>query len=625
MKVFLYITLFFFTVSQGLADTAIYTGPYDKELDELVLFKPDETLKKASEMLTQAQLKGDTHQQLISYYYIVETLSIQSKNDEMQEYINKALALAEELNDITFQSEFISYQAYLDELRGDYQSASSRANKALQLALETDDARLIAAQTSARGQVHLAMENYDLAMKDVESAIDVFKKHDDKKNLSLAYNLLAIVYIALEDYDNAIKYYTESEKFDDVKSPFNQAVFHYNLGGTYAMKEEYERAVENYKKSADFSKKVNDETTLAFNEYGIAEVYVATKEFDKAEKILPPVIETFAKNKDILMYFNSNILMADIKTEYKDFESADGYLKLAEEQANVIDTPSTHLYLMSHKINYYKAQEMWKEAYELEKASSKIRRDVQEKDKEKLVSELRIKFNAQFDQEKLELLQKQNELQQTSIKEKNDKLKYMLGFVVLGVVLLVIILLAYFYQLKTKKHLYKLSITDHLTKVANRRHVMSTLQKLLLDSQVHKKTLAVILIDLDYFKTINDTYGHDIGNEVLVHFADTACRLIPENGMVGRIGGEEWLILVPETSIEYVNQFMTELRGSYQRPVPEPIPSNIVLTFSSGIVLCNGQYEQYDNILKDVDNAMYRAKNRGREQDVFVESQIINL
>lgn len=624
MKILLKLTLLL-TLAFSVSVSAIYnSNPYDKELENLLLFKPDETLSIALGNLQKAELAGDINKQLISYYYIIESLSIMSRHDEMQQYTDKALAIARANNNIVFQSEFISYQAYIDEIRGDYQSASSHVNKALQLALETEDVKLIASQTSMRGQIHLAMENYDLAMKDVESSIEVFKNNDDKKNLSLAYNLLAIIYIAMQDYDNAIKYYRESEKFDEVKSPFNQAVFHYNLGGTYVMLEDYEKAIENYNKSSEFSRKVNDETTLAFNQYGIAEVYVATKEFKKAEEILPPVIELFAKNGDILMHFNSNLLMSEIKIENKDFAAAENYLKYAEEQANVIQTPSTQLYLNWYKIKFYTSQEMWKEAYELEKQSTKIRKEVQEKDKEKLVSELRIKFNAQFDQEKLELLQKQNELQQTALTQEKTKQKYLWGLVILGVILFFIILFAYFLQLKTKKHLYKLSITDHLTKVANRRHIMNTLQALLIKSRNYNSTLAVILIDLDYFKTINDTYGHDIGNEVLVHFANTACHLIPEKGMVGRIGGEEWLMLIPETDVKLVNRFMSELRERYQRPVPAPIPSNIVLTFSSGIVLSDGQYEKYDNLLKDVDNAMYRAKNRGREQDVFVGTKVVN-
>ena len=152
---------------------------------------------------------------------------------------------------------------------------------------------------------------------------------------------------------------------------------------------------------------------------------------------------------------------------------------------------------------------------------------------------------------------------------------------------------------------------------------MEKLQELQKNSLENSSTFAVILIDLDFFKMINDNYGHDIGNDVLIHFANTAKRIVGDNGMVGRIGGEEWLILLYNSTKNSVDDFLYELRQTYQTRIPKEIPKNIVLSFSSGVILCNGQYSEYEQMLREVDAAMYKAKQKGREQDIFVQPQQI--
>ena len=600
-----------------------YPGPYDEELDNMLLFEPDKAFLEAKERLHKAEMQGHIDNQLVALYYISEALFIVSRYDDLEPYVAKGLKLAEKSNNIIFQSEFLSFQVSLDELRGNYQQASSKANKALQLSQETSNQKLIAQQTSLRGQIHLAMENFDLAIQDVEKAIEVYKNNNDRKSLSLGYNLLALVYTALGDNDNAIKYYLESVKYDDIKAPYNQATMFYNLGGAYSLTKQFDLAVEYYTKSVELANQIKDESTLAFAEYGLAELYSMQKEHQKAEQTLLPSIEVFNKVNDVLMQFNSNVLMAKIKTDLKDFEAAKHYLDIAKQRAEVINTPNTYLYHILYNIDFLTAQEKWKEAFDQLKQSLKIQREVEKLEKDKLISELKVKFNAQFDQEKLELLEKQNELQQTTIQQELTKQKYLWGMIILGLVLFLIILYSYINQLKVKKYLYKLSVTDHLTQVANRRHVMEKLQELQKNSLENSNTFAVILIDLDFFKMINDNYGHDIGNDVLIHFANTAKRIVGDNGMVGRIGGEEWLILLYNSTKNSVDDFLYELRQTYQTRIPKDIPKNIVLSFSSGVILCNGQYSEYEQMLREVDAAMYKAKQKGREQDIFVQPQQI--
>ncbi|MCF6317874.1 MAG: diguanylate cyclase [Proteobacteria bacterium] len=600
-----------------------YSEPYDKSLDDLILIDPNQAMSIAKKNLLDAELSGNSKKQLESIYYIVSALSVLSDVESQDKYIEKGLALATFENNIRFKSEFIGFKAYQSEIKGNLNIAVTSANKALSYAYETNDERLIAENLAIRAQMNLAVDNYDLALKDIEKAIDSFKLNNDKKNASLAYNLLATTYVSLDDLENAIKFYQESLAYDEIKSDYYQATVYYNIGATYSRMEKYELAVEYYKKSRELSIKTKDTYSIAYTDYGMAEMFALKKEASKAELSLTPVFEVFKFNKDLLMLFNSNMLMSEIKILKKDYTLARAYLDKAEKQSKILDTPSIHLYLIDQNITYYVAQEKWKEAYEFILKSNDVRWESQEKEKGKLISELKIRFNAQFDQEKLELLQKQNKLQENSILQEKTKQNYLLGLIGLSVVLLIFTYVAYRTQRKIKRRLYGLSVTDDLTKVANRRHIMQKLKEYQIKSREQDFSFGIIMIDLDYFKKINDTYGHEVGNEVLIYFANCAKNVMSKTGEVGRVGGEEWLILLPNINFEVIRTKLKELREAYKNTTPLKVPKDCVLSFSSGVLVNSGQYDSYEKMLYDVDMAMYKAKNKGREQDVYVSASLL--
>ena len=598
--------------------SAIYSEKYDEEISHLVVTDPKRAVQISQKKLQQAQLSQNIKEQLISLYYKASALDVLSEQVLLDETIDKGLKLATKHQNQRFKSEFLGLAAIRLELKGHYLEAINKSNQALQYARETDDERLIAEQTAVRGQVQLAIENYEFALKDVEAAIKVFKQNNDNENLSLNYNLLAIIYSSILDYDNAIKYYKESDLYDLVKSSYNQAILNYNLGTVYLYKDDYDQATIYYKKSSELSQKTNDAYSLAFSKYGLSEIYLLQDKIKEAETELTPLFEIFKKNNDILMLFNINLLMADIKTSNKLYEEAYAFITQAEQQSKIIDTPIVNLNLITQKTIYHVAREEWKKAYELNKQYNKLNDEVIKISKEHLISDLRIRYNAQFDQEKMELLQSQNKLQQTAIIQEKTTKKYLWGLIGLGLIVLLITYLGYRNQRKMKRRLFQVSITDYLTRVANRRHIIERFKELHLLSLNENQSFTLVMVDLDFFKSINDNYGHDTGNEVLIYFAKTAKTVMSNIGEVGRIGGEEWIILIKSIDLELIVNKLNELRLIYKEALSIKIPEGCNLSFSSGVLTCTGQYQSYEKMLSNVDSALYEAKQKGREQDVFV-------
>jgi len=161
--------------------------------------------------------------------------------------------------------------------------------------------------------------------------------------------------------------------------------------------------------------------------------------------------------------------------------------------------------------------------------------------------------------------------------------------------------------------LLELARFDPLTHVANRRFFFDRLQIELERSRRHESKLAVMLLDLDFFKRVNDCHGHLIGDTALVHVSE----LLVHDGLrridvVGRYGGEEFAVLFPDTDLEGARAVAERCRGLIEtNPCPNPNGPPIKLTVSIGVVEARDD-EGVDGVVRRVDAALYRAKSSGR-------------
>jgi diguanylate cyclase (GGDEF)-like protein len=159
----------------------------------------------------------------------------------------------------------------------------------------------------------------------------------------------------------------------------------------------------------------------------------------------------------------------------------------------------------------------------------------------------------------------------------------------------------------------RLSEVDALTGVLNRRALYRRLRAELHRAHREGGTTAVILLDLDHFKQINDRHGHVAGDRVLRRVGRHLRRFARASDSVGRIGGEEFLIVLPATSLQEASQFAERLRGQIAgRPEAADTPP---VTASLGVTVCEGAaFLRVEGVLREADAAMYRAKAEGRDR-----------
>lgn len=164
--------------------------------------------------------------------------------------------------------------------------------------------------------------------------------------------------------------------------------------------------------------------------------------------------------------------------------------------------------------------------------------------------------------------------------------------------------------------------TDHLTGLHNRRHLEEHLHGLLSSSRRHSYPVTVLLVDIDHFKRVNDTAGHEVGDQVLREVAQRMTAVVRTEDVLGRWGGEEFLLLCPWTDLTGAQVLAERLRTAVcAEPVPGGHGADLAVTVSIGgaVVAGPGDVERRELVLRTADERLYAAKAAGRDRAVVVE------
>jgi two-component system cell cycle response regulator len=167
-----------------------------------------------------------------------------------------------------------------------------------------------------------------------------------------------------------------------------------------------------------------------------------------------------------------------------------------------------------------------------------------------------------------------------------------------------------------------LASTDPLTGVHNRRYLDTHLDQLLQRARTNNKPLSVAFCDIDHFKKLNDTYGHAAGDEVLIEFTRRLTRNLRSFDLVARIGGEEFVVVMPDTPPERARRIGERLRQKVEvEPFSVAGADPIAVTISVGITTSRAADEHGVELVKRADEAMYQAKHAGRNRVVVASTK----
>ncbi|MBO9492162.1 GGDEF domain-containing protein [Endozoicomonas sp. G2_1] len=197
----------------------------------------------------------------------------------------------------------------------------------------------------------------------------------------------------------------------------------------------------------------------------------------------------------------------------------------------------------------------------------------------------------------------------------NDQINGMFNLSIVSIALSIFASMTFFGNkiAKQKQQLHELANKDLLTQINNRRSFFSNVNQLFTDSVAANRSLAIIMLDLDNFKLVNDQHGHQVGDYVLAHTAQLIAEHNRSGDVFARYGGEEFIIALPETSLEQAQSIAERLRNLLASEVIRINKLELTLTASMGVAEFSDQITSLSELINCADKALYQAKCRGRD------------
>lgn len=309
------------------------------------------------------------------------------------------------------------------------------------------------------------------------------------------------------------------------------------------------------------------------------------------EELVRPTIITFLNKKYIVQVIP--IKNGDNSEYISIFADYDSILAPYELQVFNLLIIFTLTALIMVPIIIYFSGIIIKPIYELVKESLKIKRRRYESIKKVESSILEVSYlSSAFEDMSESIHRYQNSLEE-QVKERTKEL------------------------IEKNQELLKLSITDKLTEIYNRAKLDKTLQEEFNRSKRYKTEFSVILIDIDFFKKVNDTFGHQIGDDVLKESAQVLKNSIRLTDVLGRWGGEEFLIISPQTNLEGAVKIAEHINNAIKLYKFKTYPNKV--TMSIGVASYFEDMSKIEEILLNADKSLYKAKENGRDRVVYHE------
>jgi diguanylate cyclase (GGDEF)-like protein len=170
--------------------------------------------------------------------------------------------------------------------------------------------------------------------------------------------------------------------------------------------------------------------------------------------------------------------------------------------------------------------------------------------------------------------------------------------------------------------LRELATTDELTGIPNRRHFLELAERFLAQSRRSGRPLGCVVFDVDRFKRVNDRYGHEAGDRVLRAVAEALSETVRASDAIGRLGGEEFGVVLPDTDVDGTHALGERLRATIKELQVPISTGSVSVTISAGVCVTSGDALDLDTVLALADTAMYEAKRAGRDQVAMMQPSL---
>ena len=525
------------------------------------------------------------------------------------------------------------------------QNAKHYALQALPISIQEEDDHNRARTYWLIGMASIYQGENDEAFTYLTKSISAAKLTHDPHLLSTTHRSLGVYYELTVDFDNAVKFYIEAIRYARQSDTITDlAMVYNNLGNVLNSQGDFEEAENYFLRSAELHRSANNFDMEMNVMVGLGVTYLKMQKFEEARSLFEMVLDNEDEVYDFT-YSEASVNLAHV------FQSLGLHQEAANKYNHVISDPRAGAYPQALASAYLGLAKLYTSEGQYDEALSLYRQGIVEvKNKTSVESEIELYENLAKLELKLgyyqaaantqaEYIARRNTIQpvtqagiikklegqlkterelihlQETLLQKEREAKHSSLFLFAAVVFSLVCLVLFLALRLRKQKLMRLeqtnetlvieSETDPLTGIGNRRY----LDRKIASMRGEPISTAFLLIDVDHFKELNDTYGHDTGDNVLIALADMLKSLCRKDDIVARIGGEEFVILLFNTTNHSAIEFAERVRASVEGQV---FNQRCTITVSIGVATGNMDCANYDKFYKQADMALYHAKSDGR-------------
>ena len=510
----------------------------------------------------------------------------------------------------------LELQSQLDAAMADYDFAVAEGRR-------LQETRLLADATWTRGELRSFRGQFADALSDLKESYELYRQLDDSPYGRDVLRAIATLYSRIGEHDQALHYLKQLRAIAEQQGLTALAeAMETDMGHAFSRKGDHVNALDHYDRALALAEKHNIPTQLAVLQQSIGAELVAMQ---RAAEALPHLDKALQLVKDqnepiqqaLTHYYRGAALLQLQRSSeaLAEFDQAIPVFERHDTLRYLADARRTHAEALA-------SRGQWQQAYLSLQNFLADHFKLDQQLREEQTARSRVQFDTEKKEQENALLEKQQQLTNQALADA-ERIRGLQSLVI-ALAAGLTLLLGYlaWRQLKASRSMRELALTDELTRLPNRRAILSYATQQIDDARRSQKVLSVLVCDIDYFKRVNDTHGHAIGDVVLQRIAHACQHVLRSEDKLGRTGGEEFLVVLPGATGAVAMDVAERLRQAVDAIDCRDLHPELHITISIGACEWTPAIPDIAQLSRHADDALYRAKAGGRNRAELAQPKL---
>lgn len=483
-----------------------------------------------------------------------------------------------------------------------------------QSAQQAEDARILEVESLLDSATQAAQENqYEEALLSLTQASRISESMNNTKLGKIVLNAMANIYYSTGQLDQAYRYYSELVVLDEANNNQQElSVSLFNLGHVLASQQNFSEAERIFERSLAFSRELGDDSGIAFTLKALGVNAQAQQQLDEAIDYLQESLQRFEVLENEMQTATVHRHLGDTTQEQGSFQQAVDHYLLALPVLTEFSFDTALLRTYRGLSTAYEQLGNYESSLIAQRGYTQLLQLQLQEQSTQATQRLQVEFEVGRFADANQRLEQENLGQLTELENSQSIVR--LQYLAIGLALsLVLLLMVLWWRTRLfAKRMQSLATTDELTNLYNRRAITEFGTTEWQRAVRFKRPFTCLLMDIDHFKSVNDTLGHAAGDEVLRVLSACIKSCLRQTDTLGRFGGEEYLLLSAETNSEQAEILAERILKRVESTTFDKLLDRTT-TISIGIAQMTTE-SSFEELAQHADQALYQAKNGGRNR-----------